>query len=237
MTSPSSSPGERRTAGTPDAPLLVVHGEAELEVEPELARIAVMVSARGRDRRSTLDDLTRRNAAALDLIKSYGEAVARLSTGVFSVAPELAERGRGERVRSYQGRVQLTAEFTDFTVLGELVTRLADLELTRVDGPWWSLRPDSSVHGEARRRAVADAVQRAREYASALGTSLAALVELADTGAEGEEPYRAGFDRGVRRMARAADFAEAAEPLDLEPPRLRVTARVGAHFTMAPPRL
>lgn len=226
----------RPSAGTPDAPLLVVRGEAELEVEPELARIGVLVSARGRDRRSTLDDLTRRNTTALDLIKSYGDVVERLSTGAFSIAPEFTERGRGERVRSYHGRVQLTAEFADFTVLGELVTRLADLELTRVDGPWWSLRTDSPVHGEARRRAVAEAVQRAREYAGALGTSLAALVELADTGAEGQRPHRAAFGAGVRSRA-VADMREAAEPLDLEPPQLRVTAQVSAHFTMAPPEL
>ncbi|WP_089101006.1 SIMPL domain-containing protein [Streptomyces hyaluromycini] len=236
MTSPSTSPGEHRAAGTPDAPLLVVRGESELEVEPELARIGVLVSARGRDRRSTLDDLTRRNTAALDLIKSYGDALERLSTGAFSVAPEFAERGRGERVRSYHGRVQLTAEFTDFTVLGELVTRLADLELTRVDGPWWSLRPDSPVHAEARRRAVAEAVQRAREYASALGTSLAALIELADTGVEAPRPLRAAFGGGVRSRA-AAELPTPAEPLDLEPPQLRVTAQVGAQFTMAPPEL
>ncbi|MEV7318588.1 SIMPL domain-containing protein [Streptomyces sp. NPDC093970] len=232
----AAQPEDRRPAGTAEAPLLVVRGEAELEVEPELVRIGVMVSARGRDRRTTLDDLTRRNTTALDLIKSYGDAVARLSTGAFSIAPEFAERGRGEKVRSYQGRVQLTAELTDFTVLGELTTRLADLELTRVDGPWWSLHPDSPVHGEARRQAVAEAVQRAREYASALGTSLAALVELADTGSEGPQPRRAAFGGGVRRMA-AAEIAEPAEPLDLEPPRLRVTAQVAAQFTIVPPEL
>ncbi|MEU9448350.1 SIMPL domain-containing protein [Streptomyces sp. NPDC048277] len=232
-----SSPVEHRPAGTPAAPLLVVRGESELEVEPELARISVTVSARGRDRRSALDDLTRRNTAALDLVKSYGDAVAQLSTGTVSIAPELTERGRGERVRSYHGRVHLTAEFTDFTVLGELTTRLADLELTRVDGPWWSLRPDSPVYGEARRRAVTGAVQRAREYASALGTSLAALVELADTGTESPRPSRATFDRGVRRMSAAAEVAEPAEPLDLEPPQLRVVAQVSAQFTMEPPRL
>ncbi|MFE9447645.1 SIMPL domain-containing protein [Streptomyces sp. NPDC006739] len=222
-----------RPYGTPESPLVVVRGEAELEVEPETARIGVTVGALNRDRRSTLDDLTRRNAAALDLLKSYGDAVRQLSTGAFSLSPELAERGRGERVRGYRGSVYLTAEFTDFTALGEVTTRLADLELTRVDGPWWALRPDSPVHGEARQQAAREAVRRAREYAQALGTSLTALVELADTGAE--RP-RAAFDRGTRRLA-VADSAQPPQPLDLEPPRLRVTAQVSAHFTMAPPNL
>ncbi|MEU6555080.1 SIMPL domain-containing protein [Streptomyces sp. NPDC046915] len=222
--------------GTPDAPLLVVRGEAELEVEPEIARISVIVSARGRDRRTALDDLSRRNATALDLIKSYGDTVERLSTGAFSITPELSERGRGERVHAYHGRVHLTADFTDFTVLGELTTRLADMDLTRVDGPWWLLRPDSPVHREARQQAVREAVQRAHEYAAALGTTVAALIELADTGTDRPQSARTPFTRGVRR-ASLAGAAEPPEPLDLEPERLRVGAQVSAQFTMAPPRL
>ncbi|MGW2636135.1 SIMPL domain-containing protein [Streptomyces sp. NPDC001348] len=222
--------------GTPDAPLLTVRGEAELEVEPEIARIGVTLSARGRDRRTTLADLTRRNTTTLDLIKSYGEAVEHLSTGTFSLTPELTEHGRGERVHAYHGRVHLTAELTDFTLLAELTTRLADVELTHVHGPWWLLRPDSPVHREARRKAVQEAVQRAHEYAQALGTTVAALIELADTGTEHPRPTRMPFERGARRASPAGND-QAPEPLDLEPERLRVSAQVSAQFTMAPPTL
>ncbi|MEU6066523.1 SIMPL domain-containing protein [Streptomyces sp. NPDC047082] len=223
--------------GTADAPRIAVRGEAHLEVDPEIARIGVTVNARGRDRRSALDDLTRRNAAVLDLVKSYGEAVERLETGFFSITPELSAHGRSERVRTYHGRVHVTAELSDFTALGELTTRLADLELTRVDGPWWTLRPDSPVHRQARQQAVREAVQRAREYAEALGTTLAALVELADIGAEKAEPYAPQPPGRARSMAFAAAAEDAAAPLDLEPQRQHVYAQVNARFTMAPPRL
>jgi uncharacterized protein YggE len=222
--------------GTPDAPLLPVRGEAELDAEPDTASIALTLTARGRDRRTTLDDLTHRNTTALGLLASYGDAVQNLSTGAFSLIPELTERGRGERVRNYQGHVRISADFTDFTLLGELTTRLADLDLTRVDGPWWTLRPDAPVHAQARRQAVRDAVGRARESADALGTPLAALVELADTGTQPPRPGRAAFERGGRRMS-FAGAGEPPEPLDLEPPRLRVTAQVTAQFTMGPPAL
>ncbi|MGW3143234.1 SIMPL domain-containing protein [Streptomyces sp. NPDC001177] len=223
--------------GTADAPRIAVRGEAHLEVDPEIARIGVTVNARGRDRRSALDDLTRRNAAVLDLVKSYGEAVERLETGFFSITPELSAHGRSERVRTYHGRVHVTAELSDFTALGELTTRLADLELTRVDGPWWALRPDSPVHRQARQQAVREAVQRAREYAEALGTTLAALVELADIGAEKAQPYAPQPPGRARSMAFAAAAEDAAAPLDLEPQRQHVYAQVNARFTMAPPRL
>ncbi|CAL9610330.1 hypothetical protein SUDANB105_05607 [Streptomyces sp. enrichment culture] len=239
MTSPAAAEDQPAVPyGTPDAPRIAVRGEARLEVDPEIARLGITVSARGRDRRAALDDLTRRNATVLEFVKSYGDAVERLETGAFSITPELTKHGRGERVRTYHGGVRVTAELSDFTALGELTTRLADLDLTRVDGPWWALRRDSPAYRDARRQAVREAVQRAREYADALGTTLAALVELADIGAEGPA---ASFPQAPGR-ARAAALAGPAEPgaappLDLEPQRQHVFAAVNARFTMAPPRL
>ncbi|CAM5402372.1 hypothetical protein SAVIM338S_02026 [Streptomyces avidinii] len=222
--------------GTPETPRVAVRGEATLEVDPEIARIGITVSARGTDRRTALEDLTRRNNAVLDLVKSYGDPVEKLETGAFSITPELTRHGRGERIRAYHGRVHLTAELNDFTTLGELTTRLADLELTQVDGPWWALRPTSPAHGEARRQAVLEAVQRAREYAAALGASLAALVELADLGAENAPaPFQAAGS-GMRTMAFSAT-EETAPALDLEPQRQTVYAQVNARFTMTPPQL
>ncbi|MFK0252894.1 SIMPL domain-containing protein [Streptomyces sp. NPDC090445] len=234
---PAPQPVPHPPYGTPDTPRVAVRGEALLEVDPEIARIGITVSARGTDRRTALEDLTRRNNAVLELVKTYGEAVEKTETGAFSITPELTRHGRGERVRAYHGRVHITAELSDFTALGELTTRLADLELTHVDGPWWSLRPTSPAHGEARRQAVLEAVQRAREYASALGADLTALVELADEGAENTLAYTAAPAGAVRSMAFAGTEETAAPPLDLEPQRQTVRAQVNARFTMTPPRL
>ncbi|MDJ0344490.1 SIMPL domain-containing protein [Streptomyces sp. H10-C2] len=230
-----------RTYPTPAAPHVGVRGEATIEVEPELARISVTVKARGADRRHTLDDLTRRNTQALDLIKGYGDAIENLETGTFYLAPELRERGRdrGEKIRAYHGTVRIGATLTDFTALGELTTRLADLELTAVDGPWWSLRPQSPAYREARRQAVRDALQRGREYAEALGATLTALIELADEGVHQATPYpKQGFAGMSTRAVAAPGTADMApQALDLEPERQSVYAHVTAHFTMTPPDL
>ncbi|WP_059012107.1 SIMPL domain-containing protein [Streptomyces specialis] len=181
-----------------DAPRVTVRGEARLEADPEIAAMSITVHARGTDRRAALTDLTRRNDDVLGLLRSYGEAVERVETGALTITPELTRHGRGERVRAHHGRVVVQTVVTDFTVLGELTTRLADLDLTRVDGPRWSLRPASPVHAEARRQAVRDAVTRARGYAEALGSTLVTLVELVDQGAEGAVP-RAGYGMAAGR--------------------------------------
>ncbi|OAR22280.1 hypothetical protein A8W25_21655 [Streptomyces sp. ERV7] len=232
-----TQPSPHLPYGTPDAPRIAVRGEAVLDVDPEIARLGVTVTARGTDRRTALDDLTRRNAAALDLVKSYGEAVEQVETGSFSVSPELGRHGRGERVRAYHGQVRITVELGDFTALGELASRLASLELTRVDGPWWGLRPASPAYGKARRRAVEQAVERAREYATALGSELVALLELADEGAEDARPYPVAAPAMMRAAAGYGGAPESVPELDLEPQRQTVSAAVLARFTMAPPAL
>ncbi|KUL54573.1 hypothetical protein ADL22_02580, partial [Streptomyces sp. NRRL F-4489] len=222
--------------GTPDAPRLAVRGEARLEVDPEVAHLTITVSARGTDRTTALTDLTRRNDHALTLIKSYGTAVEKLETGSFTLTPQLTDKGRHERVRAYHGRVTLTATLNDFTALGELTTRLADLELTRVDGPWWALRPDSPAHRTARTQAVREAVQRAREYAEALGADLDAVLEIADLGAENQPPAY-GYGMPAAPGGARAALQESAPALDLEPRRQTVYAGVNARFTMTRPTL
>lgn len=223
--------------GTPDAPRVAVRGEARLQVDPEIARIGITVSARGTDRRNALQDLTRRNNQVLDLLKSYGDAVEKTETGTFSITPQLTDKGRHERVRAYHGHVHITATLADFTALGELVTRLAELDLTSVDGPWWSLRPDSPAHREARRQAVREAVQRAREYAAALGADLAAVVEIADIGAENAAPATPVAPGGIMRSAGYGGAPTPPPALDLEPQRQTVYANVNARFTMTRPTL
>ncbi|MFD8941199.1 SIMPL domain-containing protein [Streptomyces californicus] len=222
---------------TPTAPRVTVRGEAHLEVDPEIARITITLTARGTDRRTTLDDLTHRNTTTLDLIKTYGEAVEKLETGTLAIRPELARHGRGERIRAYHGSIQLTATLGDFSVLGELVTRLADHDLTRIDGPWWALRPTSPHHAAARRQAVHEALQRAREYAEALNTRIDALLELSDTGTLGAPTFAtASYGAGLSRSAHTETATDPA-PIDLEPVRQNVDAHVEAAFTLVPPNL
>lgn len=236
MTADGTPPASPAPSAPPAAPRVHVRGEARLERDPETATVAVRTDARGKDRRAALDDLARRNTSVLDLIRSYGDAVEKVSTGAFSISPELSQHGRGERVRAYHGTVHTTAVLTDFTALGELTTRLADLELTTVTGPWWALRPDSPVHAEARRAAVHDAVRRAREYAEALGSGLDTLLELADTGTE--DPFASPMaPAGTLRAFGGPATTEAAPALDLEPQRQTVHAQLTARFTITPPRL
>jgi uncharacterized protein YggE len=211
-----------------DGPVVQVRGEATREVPPELARFAVTVTARGRDREATLTQLAERAAAVRVLLDGAEPAVARRETGDLWVRPQT--KRSGERVVGWLGSVTTTVTVTDFTALGELMLRLADQDQVEVNGPWWELRPDSPAHREARHAAIDDALLRAREYAEALGARVTALLELADAGPADRPMFaRAGSARG----GAGGGIPE----LELDPQPQTVQAAVQARFTISDPVL
>jgi uncharacterized protein len=207
-----------------------------LEAEPEIAMVSVTIQARDRGRQMVLDRLASRNEQVISLINSYGQAVEKLESGPASVRPDLKDKKAGERVARYVGQASVRIMVRDFTVLGELVTRVSEEDLVTVAGPWWALRPDSPVYRDARLAAARDAQVRAREYAGAFGGAVAGLIEAADAGllsSSGEHGVR------VRAMAAAGRAPLAGGPpqveLDFEPARQTVTAQVEARFAMTIP--
>ncbi|MEV6487217.1 SIMPL domain-containing protein [Actinoplanes sp. NPDC051633] len=224
-----------------DLPTVVVRGEALREVPPELAVFSVTVSSRDKDRETTLTRLTERAAelrSHLDDFDDFDDAIERRETGSVQIYPEMRGRpksGSAERVIAYHGSITTTVTVTDFAVLGELLLRLGNQEQTQVSGPWWQLRKGSRAGADVRKEAIADAVQRAREYAEAVGSRVQRLIEIADEGTGGAQPvmYR-GFAAGKAEMA-AADAMDL--ELDLDPPLQTVQAAVVVRVAIsAPPK-
>jgi uncharacterized protein YggE len=213
-----------------------VRGETVLEVEPEIARLTVYVHARDRDRRRALERLTERNRECLDLVKEYGDAIEQIETSGLSISPIVRDKRRDEKVDRYQGTVHTTVTVADFSVLGELVTRLGDLELASVHGPWWDLRRDSEVYRRAAQEAVRTAVSRARDYAEALGCRLTGLVQLSDEGLSTGSGAREQV-YGMMAAATPATGSGAPPAIDLEPQKQVVRTAVEARFTTTAPEL
>jgi uncharacterized protein len=235
MLTPAAATGEE--GKTMDSqPVLSVRGEALFEVEPEIAQVGVTVMAQDKDRRHALELLAGRTRAVADLIKGYGEAVEQLESGPATVHPVFKDGKGRERVTGYVARAGLSVTVSDFTVLGELVPRLASQEMVAVTGPAWRLRPGSPSYRQARLAAARDATQRAREYAEAFGGRVTGLVEAADTGLLGasRETGPVSFHASAR-LAGAMGEAEVPE-FDFEPARQTVHAQVEARFTMTAPQ-
>jgi uncharacterized protein len=220
-------------------PVLAVRGEAVLEVDPEIARIEVSVGAVGSHQAKTLELLNERAAAVDKVLASFSDAIEKTETSGFRVSPQLARRvGRGQ-APNYHGAVYHVITVAGLDRLGELMARLAEQDEIEVGGPWWELRPGSSVYGQVRIMAVRDAVQRARDYAAALGSELASLLELADarllSDSRGQPELKAHLAAGLPHRVRAAVPEEFS--VDLVPEKQVVRATVEARFTIGEPDL
>jgi uncharacterized protein len=220
-------------------PVLAVKGEAVLEVDPEIARIEVSVAAVGSHQAKTLQLLNERAAAVDKVLTGFSDVIERTQTSGFRVSPQLTRRiGRGE-APNYHGAVYHAITVAGLERLGELMARLAEQDQIEVGGPWWELRPGSPVYGQVRVMAVKDAVRRARDYAAALGSDLATLLELADarllSDSRGQPELKAHLAAGLPHRLRATAPEEFG--IDLVPEKQVVRATVEARFTIGEPDL
>ena len=207
------------------SPQVVVRGESYLLVEPELAEVDVLVRVRARDRDTALERCAARQEEVMTVVAAAGDAVETAETAAVSVHLEVSDRrAPGEPVATVHTRVVLRRT----EAVGDLVVTLGRLDDVEVTGPDWRLRRDSPALARARRDAVRDALQRARQYAAAFGAELTALVEISDAGLSG------GSVRVAGAMASMARF-EGAPQLDLTPARQEVHGVVEVRFAMSAP--
>jgi len=221
-------------------PTLAVQGEAVLEVDPEIARIEVSVAAASGDRAKALQLLNDRAVAVDKVLANFADVIERNETSGVRVSPQLVGHGARGRVSGYHGAVYHAITVSGFDRMGELMAQLADLDQTEVGGPWWELRAGSPVYGQVRVAAVRDAVRRARDYAAALGSDLAGLIELADSrllsNSRGQaEAVPLSLSAQLPHRVRAAAPEEFS--FDLVPVKQEVRATVEARFTIGEPDL
>jgi uncharacterized protein YggE len=219
-------------------PLVSVRGEAFLSCEPEIAKVSVTVNARAKDRPQALSLLARRREELTSLLALSGTAIERTEDGSAHVRPDFKDGKGKEQVIGYVASSQSDLTINDFAVLSDIVTSLAKLEMTTVDGPTWHLRPGSPQHRRARVLAAQDALSRAREYAEAFGTTVVELLELADRGLLSEQSD-ALSGRAASRMSRHRSWDEDDdEPsFDFQPVVQDVRGVVDARFSITAPDL
>jgi uncharacterized protein YggE len=212
-----------------DSTIVTVHGEARREVPPELAVFSVTVSAKDRDKPSVVARLTKRAAEVGEILDRHGPAVERRETAGLHIYQEY--RRRGERSAMHSGSLTTTVTVSDFDPLGELLAQLASGDSIQVSGPWWRLRPGSRAGADVRREAVIDALDRAREYAAAVGSELDRIVEISDADAAG-----GGYSMAMRVGAAGSAAEEDDSPsFELDPRQQTVEARVLLRVTITEP--
>jgi uncharacterized protein len=191
----------------------------------DLATVGLTLDASGESPEATRSQLAEGSAKVAGLLAEFETAVERSSTSGVHVFP-VFNRRTPPKITGYQGTFSTQIVIADLESLSALVLALTALPNSQLDGPWWSLRHDNAMYREARLAAIADARQRAADYAAAFGTAVADLVEVSD--------LNTGFG-GVREM-RAFAVGKGAEDaaFEFEPATQTVSGQVTVRFSLKP---
>jgi uncharacterized protein YggE len=168
---------------------LVVTGTGEVSARPDVAAISAGVVAQADTASAALADNTRAMNAVLGQLRAAGLPAQDIRTAQFTVMPlyEIRQpdpqRTEPPRIVGYQVSNQVTARVRDIDRLGAVLDALVGAGANSIDGPYFDVADPSRVLGEARDAAVADALAKARRYASAAGVELGEILAIEEGGA------------------------------------------------------
>jgi len=216
-----------------DPPVLVLTGTAQVEAEPDRARVVFAVETEGRTAREA-------GEANADLMTAVSTAIRgavgttagfRLETSGYSLTPLYGpyREGRNAEIIGYIARNSIQVRMDVVDRSGTLIDAALAAGANRVAGLGFDLRDPEPYRHEAVRRAIAQARGEAEVMAAALGMRLGPPLEV-QGGAEFYYPPQPYMARGEAMMMDQA----AAAPTPVESGMQTVTARVTIRYRLDP---
>jgi uncharacterized protein len=207
-------------------------GSARVAARPDRAVLRLELVSLKPTPSEALADVSSRGEVLVRTLADDGVAEADRTTGGVALR-ELREWDRKREEETFRGHHASTVtvvQVRDVATLGRILRDVVDSAGARVDGPAWVVDADNPARLEAYRLAALDARRRAEAYASALGMTLGAVVELTDAPPRTPSPTPA-----PRMMAmRAEAAADAGAPVPVEGGDVEVAAAVEVSFALLP---
>lgn len=170
----------------PQPPRIVVNGEGEATLAPDIAEISLAVV---REAESAREALTQNSAAMAEVIKALKEMgieARDLQTSGVQVTARYdyiskPDNTQESRLRGYEVTNTLSIRVRDVAKTGEVIDRAVSLGVNQGGSITFTNENPKPALTEARKKAVADAVEKARTLAEAAGVKLGRVTEISDT--------------------------------------------------------
>jgi len=202
---------------------ITVLGSAEVAATPDMAVISMGVEARADSARAAMDETSAAMAAMLERLEAAGIAPRDMQTSNLSLSAvwEQDDRDGARRIDGFAARNELTLRVRDLGALGEVMDAVLSEGANRFGGLRFSIADPAPLESEARKRAVTDAVAKARELAEAAGVTLGEVLTISESG---------GYRPPMMEMAARSD-ARAAVPVAAG--EMTIQAQVSMVFAIA----
>ncbi len=171
-----------------DKATIVVAGEGRATTAPDMAVLQLSVVKDAKTARDALDANNKTMAEVLKALKDSGIADRDLQTSGFMLNPQYnyptnTDGGnRPPELIGYQVTNGVTVRVRDLAKLGEVIDKSVTLGVNQGGGVQFTNDKPEAVITEARKAAVADAVEKAKVLAEAAGVSVGKIVTISEQG-------------------------------------------------------
>lgn len=172
-------------ADTLPPPRIIVMGEGEATVSPDMALLSLSVMREARTAREALDANNDAMAAVIAAMKEFGIEDRDLQTAGIQINPRYNYTNKPDgtqeaELAAYQVTNTLSVRIRDLAKTGEILDKSVTLGVNQGGGVSFANDDPSEVITEARKKAVADAMAKARTLADAAGVSVGRVLEITD---------------------------------------------------------
>ncbi len=167
------------TAGT-----ITVTGSATINVVPDMATVSLGVTTTGDTAGAAMATNNEAVSAVIARLIAAKVADRDMQTSSLSVNPNWVTNaaGTGQEVKGYIASNQLTVQVRSLEATGSILDAAITDGANTLNGLTFGLQDQRPVEDEARKKAVADALARAKLYAEAAGEKLGPIVSISEGG-------------------------------------------------------
>ncbi len=196
-------------AAEPLPPRLIVVGEGESRVAPDMALLSLSVMREATTAREALTANNEAMAAVISAMKAAGIEERDLQTAGVQIAPRYnytpkSDGSQEAELVAYQVTNTLSVRVRDLGKIGEILDRSVTLGVNEGGGISFTNDDPSKAITEARKEAVADAIAKATVLAEAAGAKLGRVLEITEL---------PSMQPPVPMLSKYADQAAAAVPI------------------------
>lgn len=186
---------------------ITVSGSGHVSAAPDMATISLGVTAQGKTAGAALTATSVALTTVISELKSAGIEPRDIRTSGLSLNPvwSLQTNSSPSRITGYSASNGVTVRMRDLAAVGPLLDKLVASGANTFNGLSFSLADPAAANDEARRRAVADAMARAKLYAEAAGVALGPVLSISEGG---------GYSPPVPLYRMAAEIAPAPVPVE-----------------------
>ena len=193
---------------------IIVSGQGSVASAPDMATITLGVTEEATTAKEAMDKVTEAVSAILAQLDAEGVAAKDRQTSRFYLRPvhdrRPMENGEPPRITGYEAGNSVTVKVRDLPRLGALMDAVINEGANDFNGIDFGLQDPKDAMAEARRAAVADATERARQLADAAGVELGELLRMT------EDSYAQPKMFEAARMGMAMDSAVAEGEVEVQ---------------------